>query len=177
MSLFLAILLVLSPLVVHEAGHWAVLRRLNVPVVEFWLGLGPVLLRWGPLRVGMLPIGGAVVPEPVTYRQMTPLQRQAVALAGPAASLLYGFVLLAVAQWNVGTPGFHGLELLAVMNFWLAFLNMVPVPPLDGFQALVAWREHRGNPFSPRLMAAAHRLGSGMVYGIGFFVLISAFIR
>ena len=175
MSLILAVLLVLSPLLVHEAGHWAVLRRFNVPTVQFWLGLGPMIFRWRRLRVGMLPIGGAVVPEETAYRRLAPLQRVMVALAGPAASVLYGVVLLAIAKLNIDIEGFKGLELLGMLNLWLAFINLVPVPPLDGFQAWASWREHKNTPFSPRVLGFAHRIGSGVVYGAGFFILATVF--
>lgn len=177
MVFLLAVLLALSPLVIHEMGHWAVLRRLRVPVDEVWLGLGPAILHLGRLRIGMLPIGGAVVPRPELYKALAPGERMAVALAGPAASLLYGGLLLAAAEWMPLTGGWKGLEILAGLNFWLAALNLVPVPPLDGFQALCAWYERRGNPLGAPLMALASRVGNGFVYGIGFFVLAKAFFQ
>lgn len=175
MSYALAILLLLSALVIHEMGHWAVLRRYGVGVREFWLGLGPVIAHIGPLRVGMLPIGGAVVPHPESYFALSARQRMHVALAGPAASALYGAALAAAALAGLEAPGMVGLLMLAGLNFFLAGLNILPIPPLDGFQAWAAWRESVGRPFRPATMGWAFRLGNGVVYGIGFLVLFKIF--
>ena len=171
MELVLALFLVMSPLVFHEMGHWVALNRLKVPVEEFWLGLGPQILRVGRARVGMLPIGGAVVPGAAAYAALHPRQRMAVCLAGPLASVLYGLVLVAVWAWAADAPGASGLFGIAGLNFFLAAVNIVPVPPLDGFGALAAWKEAQGRPFAPSTLNLAYRLGNGMVYGIGFCIL------
>lgn len=167
----LALLLALTPLLIHEMGHWAVLRRWGVPVDEYWLGLGPVILRWRGLRVGMLPIGGAVVPQAQHYAKLTPLQKMWVALAGPIASTLYAALALAVWSWDPTMPGAQALWLIAMLNMVLAGLNLLPVPPLDGFQAWSQWRAHRGTPLSEQTLARALRLGNGLIYGLGFFIL------
>lgn len=175
MVLVLSILLVLTPLLIHEMGHWAVLRRFNVPIRQVWFGLGPPLLKWGPVRVGMLPIGGAVVPDAEGYVGLSPDQRLGVALAGPFASVTYGVFLLLASQYLGRDNGQLALASLAGLNFWLAVLNLVPVPPLDGFQAFCAWRESNGKPLPERVMRMAHKAGSGFVYGVGFLVLGMAF--
>lgn len=169
--LALAIFWVLTPLFFHEMGHWVVLRRYGVPVKEHWLGLGPAVAQVGAWRIGMLPVGAALVPEPEAYAALPPLARVQVALAGPAASLLYGVVSLVVYLLNTDMPGAKALYLLSGLNFLLGLLNLVPVPPLDGFQAYKAWREHRNQPLNPRALEVANRAGSGLVYGVGFFVL------
>ena len=171
MELTLALFLVLSPLVFHEMGHWVALKRLGVPTTEFWLGLGPQVIRLGRVRVGMLPIGGAVVPEPDSFSRLTPNQRMWVCLAGPVASVLYGAVLLSLWAAFAEVQGVRGLLGIAGLNFFLAAVNILPVPPLDGFGAWAAWREREGRPLQPRTLQIAYRLGNGMVYGIGFFIL------
>lgn len=171
-------LLVLSPLVVHEMGHWALLRRYGVPVRQVWLGLGPVLLKWKGFRVGMLPIGGAVVPDAALYQALKPRHRMMVALAGPVFSCMYGILLLMLAAENPElVRDWTALEGLAALNFVLAGLNLIPVPPLDGYHALAAWYEEKGDPLSERVQRFATRLGNGFVFGIGFLVLGSVFIR
>lgn len=173
----LAALLALTPLIFHEVGHWVALRRLDVEVKEYWLGLGPAVLKWGRLRVGLLPIGGAVVPDPLPYAALTHKERMQVALAGPAASLLYGVIALLVFYGSVGLQGVQGLKSIAMLNFLLAAVNLVPIPPLDGFQALSSWMEHRKTPFSNSTLNITARLGNGLVYGVGFFVLGMTLIR
>jgi membrane-associated protease RseP (regulator of RpoE activity) len=171
----IAVVLLAAALVFHEMGHWALLRRYGVRVREYWLGLGPVVLRMGSLRVGMLPIGAAVVPQAQAYAALEPRQRMYVALAGPAASALYGMALGLAALAGLQTPGMPGLLLLAGLNLFIAALNVLPVPPLDGFQALAAWRESRGRPFAPAALGWAYRLGNGVIYGVGFLVLFKIF--
>lgn len=173
----LAFLLVLTPLLIHELGHWAVLHRNKISVKEVWLGLGPVLFRWKGMRVGMLPIGAAVVPEPEKYKALPPLTRFWVATAGPIASLLYGLVLCAfIFLFNGSSGGKLDILLpLVYINFVLAGVNALPIPPLDGFQAFQAWREHKQRPLAANVTRLAFRLGNGFIYGVGFFVIARFF--
>jgi len=169
--MLLGAVLALTPLVFHEMGHWVALRRFNVPVTEYWMGLGPVLLRLGKLRVGMLPIGGAVVPHAEQYAALSAKEKLIVTLAGPFASLLYAVVSLGVWYLERSMPGSDALWLIGTLNLLLAGLNMIPVPPLDGFQAWVQFRELQGRPLSALTLGRAYRFGNGLVYGVGFFVL------
>jgi membrane-associated protease RseP (regulator of RpoE activity) len=173
----LAVLLLISPLLVHEAGHWAMLRKRRVAVKAFWLGLGPVLFRRGRFCVGLFPIGAAVVPEEHAFTQLRPRQKLEIALAGPMASLLYALVLFAISASNPTLPGVQGLYLLGWLNLGIAVLNLLPIPPLDGFQALVHWRAGRGTPYSEKFLAKANRLGHGVVFGVGFMILGMASLR
>lgn len=177
--LLFAVLLVLSPLLIHELGHWALLRRANVPVVQTWIGLGPAIAHIGKLRIGMLPIGAAVMPESKSYFALSPMQRVWIALAGPIASFGYGALLVAIVYLLPQGTGHLSFELLlpvAYLNFFLGCLNLLPIPPLDGFQAYRFWREHQGRPIPAPIERLALRLGNGLVYGIGFFVLAKVFI-
>ncbi len=171
LSLFAAIFLVVFSLIAHEMGHWVVLRRLNVQVLQWWLGLGPAIMHLGRYRIGMLPIGASVYPDPEQYAALSTRQRMAVALGGPIGSAAYGLALLVAANQVHFAIGKHGLEQLAVANFMIALFNMVPVPPLDGFALLEALLERIGRPLSPRGKAFSYRIGNGLVYGLGFFVL------
>lgn len=167
----LGIFLTLTPLLFHEMGHWAALKRYNVAVVEHWIGLGPALFKKGKLRIGALPIGGAVVPDPVAYQALSPRQRIVVALAGPAASAVYAVVALSAWLVNYQNIDSNALKMIGMLNLLIALLNIIPIPPLDGYQAYASWREHQKRPLSPRTQLLAQKLGSGLVYGGGFFVL------
>jgi membrane-associated protease RseP (regulator of RpoE activity) len=172
LSLAVAIFIVVFSLIAHEMGHWVVLRRLNVTVLEWWLGLGPAIAKVGRFRIGMLPVGASIYPDPVTYAKLDSRQRMAVALGGPIGSMVYGLALLAaVAVGHFSPSASDGLHKLAVTNFMLALVNLVPIPPLDGWTIFDALLEKMGRPLSERGRSLSMRLGNGLVYGLGFFVL------
>jgi membrane-associated protease RseP (regulator of RpoE activity) len=174
-SIIVSCFLVVFSLIAHEMGHWVILRRLNVPILECWLGLGPALFRWRRFRIGMLPIGASLYPEPTHYQALSARQRMAVALGGPVGSALYGLALLIAATQIHFPVARHGIETLAVANFTIALFNMLPIPPLDGFHMLDSLCEHLRRPLSAKAKSMSYRLGNGLVYGLGFFVLARGF--
>ena len=83
--------------------------------------------------------GGAVWIRPAAIR--TKWQRSVVSLAGPAANLTLGIVLSLVVRAGgdaMKTHAYFGsaLSFLALLQFTAGFLNLVPIPGLDGFGAL-----------------------------------------
>lgn len=109
----------LSVLVVfHEFGHFVVAKRLNVPVNRFSLGFGPRLfgVKKGETDycVSAFPLGGYVSmagEKPGPDGEMVQVdhfgeapwqQRTVIAIAGPVANLIAGYVLMVVV-------GFVGL--------------------------------------------------------------------
>ena len=60
-----------------------------------------------------------------------------ISAAGPASNIIMGFTLFAVF---IFIHGFAGLILLyiASFNFFLAFFNLLPIPPLDGLK-IFSW--------------------------------------
>lgn len=176
MSLLVAIFLVVFSLAAHEMGHWVVLSRLKVPVLEWWAGLGPAICRVGRFRIGMLPIGACVYPDPEKYAALSTRQRMAVALGGPIGSAVYGLALLVASSQVEVAIGRQGLEALAVANFTIALFNLLPIPPMDGFHLMETALEHIGRPLSPKAKSASYRVGNGLVYGLGFFILAKLFV-
>lgn len=167
----LSVFLVATPLLFHEVGHWVALTRYKVPTVQFWCGLGPVIFRYKRLNIGLLPIGGAIVPEPARFERLRPWQRLIVALSGPFASFLYGAILWCSALLAQDSNA-HGILLqLSYLNFILAGVNLLPIPPLDGFHALVSYREMTARPMSVKTKDITYRLGNGLLYGVGFLVV------
>ncbi|ASJ03218.1 metalloprotease [Thermococcus profundus] len=58
-----------------------------------------------------------------------------IALAGPASNMVIGIISLVLIQITSG--GLQtALAITAFLNFWLAFFNLWPVPPLDGWKVL-----------------------------------------
>lgn len=119
-------IVMLSVLVlVHEAGHFWVARRMGIKVEEFGLGLPPKL--WGKqigeteYTINALPIGGFVrmygeTPDGISVREKgadpdanrmfiakSKLARTAVLLAGVTANLLLGAVIFSIV-FTAGLP-------------------------------------------------------------------------
>lgn len=111
-------------LVVHELGHVGAARKLKgvrpVSVSLLWLGAGTKFE--GAYRSGR--------------------DQARVALAGPAASLLFATALLVSAFLPVPRPLQYGLFGLALLNGAIALVSLLPVAPLDGYKLLVGslWR-------------------------------------
>lgn len=83
--------------------------------------------------------GGAVYIE--TGRLKSPVWQSLVSLAGPLANLLVGIILAIVLQFvPSGTLDNHsiwpGLACLALLQITALLLNLIPVPPFDGYGIL-----------------------------------------
>lgn len=122
--------LVLSLLVfVHEYGHYWVARRFGIHAEVFSIGFGPELFGWTDRngtrwRISAVPLGGYVkflgdndatsalpsdVPLPPEERRRAffsqPLHaRAAVVVGGPAANLIFAFLLLTGVYFFAGEP-------------------------------------------------------------------------
>lgn len=101
--------LVLAAAAVHEGGHWLALRLLGGRVTQLRLTLFGAELETDNHHVSY---GGEIV----------------AALAGPAANLLWAWLL-------IGLKGEAQAELIGV-NITLGLFNLLPVRPLDGGRAL-----------------------------------------
>jgi regulator of sigma E protease len=98
---------------VHELGHFAVAKRLNVKVLRFSIGFGPILLsrRKGETEYALsaIPMGGyvkmlgedddedpAALAEPErAFATQSVWRRAAIVFAGPAMNLLFALVVYA----------------------------------------------------------------------------------
>ena len=102
---------------VHEGGHWAVLRL---------LGGGGVRLRLSPFGA-VMETGGL---------RLSYAGELAAVLAGPGVNLLCGLLLPLVLPDPLGTEA-------AGANWVLGLFNLMPAAPLDGWRAvqlLLCWR-------------------------------------
>lgn len=154
-ALFIALLVILFSLTVHEAAHAWTAERLGDQTARRLgrVSLNP-LVHIDPIGTVVLPIvafstGAPIIgwakPVPVDLRNLTHWKRDfmVIAAAGPASNLVLA-VLAAVGLRIAGggTFGLAGIEvgepvvrLLFVglqLNLLLALFNLIPVPPLDG---------------------------------------------
>ncbi|MCE3234793.1 MAG: peptidase [Vampirovibrio sp.] len=136
------------------------------------LTLNP-LLHMGQASVLMLVLFGIAWGEtPVNRARFKhPLSPALVAFAGPFANLLMMIVCVfgALVLQRAGASGTladatqHFLSLAALMNAFLFLLNMIPLPPLDGFGVL--------ETFLPPLRRYAVSLSQ-----YGFLILVVLFL-
>ncbi|MBN3037669.1 MAG: site-2 protease family protein [Candidatus Diapherotrites archaeon] len=123
--------------VAHELSHRAVAKRFGcfafyrAWVPGLMLALGLAVMTGGRFLFaapGAVHIGG---------RHLTPRQSAMVSLAGPGMNLLVGLVFLMLTTSStflvrqVASVG-------AYINFFLAFFNLIPFPPLDGSK-IINW--------------------------------------
>lgn len=158
-QLFIAFLVLLFSLTVHESAHAWIANRLGDPTAKLLgrVSLNP-LVHIDPVGtilfpiiafVTRLPLIGWAKPVPVNQRQLRHPKRDymLVAAAGPASNLLLAiiaaFVLRRlplttdnVANLDVSGPLAIITSQTVGINVLLAVFNMIPIPPLDGGNVL-----------------------------------------
>lgn len=158
LSLLVAVPGFLLAIVCHEAAHAWVANQLGDPTARM---LGRVTLNpmrhidpWGTVMLPLLllvfsrgsMVFGYARPVPVTAQNFRHPKRDGVlvSLAGPAANILLAILLVLLAwlgnyagfMFNVGLQ--RVLEAAVNINVVLAAFNLLPIPPLDGSELLIA---------------------------------------
>jgi Zn-dependent protease len=140
-------------IVVHEVAHGFVAYKLGDPTAKRQgrLSLNP-LKHVDPFGTVILPlmlafVGGPVfgyakpVPYNPGYFKNLRMGELLTGLAGPAANLvmgLFGVAVAFVASMFLSASSEFGLTLTIIcmyftlINFYLMFFNLIPLPPLDG---------------------------------------------
>jgi Zn-dependent protease len=139
--------LFLLSVLAHEVGHSLVAVRRGFTV----------------RRIRLFIFGGV---SEIEQEATTPADEFLVAIAGPAASIAVGGVMVAVA-WPLAGPMAAMVGLVGAMNLLLAAFNLLPGLPLDGGRLLraVMWK-WRGD----RWMATRTAVVAGRVLGIVLIV-------
>ena len=158
-QIFIALVVLLFSLTVHEMSHAWTADRLGDPTARLLgrVSLNP-LVHADPIgtilfpliaMVSGAPLIGWAKPVPVNMRHLRHPRRDyvLVAAAGPASNLVLAFaasivsLLLPVTPQTIGEPNVTVplatlLGQLLRLNVLLAVFNMVPIPPLDGGNVL-----------------------------------------
>jgi Zn-dependent protease len=141
----------------HEFSHAAVawLAGDKTVAAKGYLAFDP--RRYGDLGVSLviplvaLAIGGIGFPGGAVYLRTdlmrSRLWRSTASLAGPAATflvlLVISFGLAFWSGWGVSSDGavalFEALTVLAFLQAMALILNLLPIPGLDGFNAIRPW--------------------------------------
>ncbi|MCB0189829.1 MAG: site-2 protease family protein [Caldilineaceae bacterium] len=126
----------------HELGHLAAAHWLRVPIVNLYVGVGPILwrrkMRQAPnLVLRAYPLGMSVaVPSRRTLdgQQRRPFGHDLwIVAAGPLASLLLTLLLFAIARWMpMPYDVAYGLVGVGLLSTAIALLNLLPIRGLDG---------------------------------------------
>jgi Zn-dependent protease len=151
-AIILIIVLIMS-VVLHEVAHGYAAWKLGDPTAKLQgrLSVNPIV-HLDPLMSvivpGMLVLSGSPflfgAAKPVPYNPYNFTDQKygeaKVSAAGPAANILIAIVFGALIQLNgvLGLPATF-VELafsIIVMNIFLAFFNLLPLPPLDGSKIL-----------------------------------------
>jgi regulator of sigma E protease len=119
MFIVIAILVLGLLIVVHEFGHFLVAKRLGVGVLKFSVGFGPKLvgrkINETEYVLSAVPLGGYVkmvgedsdedepnVDPRVSFARQAVWKRVAIVAAGPAANILFAFVVLSAVFYRYG---------------------------------------------------------------------------
>ncbi len=178
-NLIISLLVLIFSLSVHEAAHaWSAsqlgddtakrLGRVTLNPIAHTDPIGTLLL---PLiaMVSGAPLIGWAKPTPVNTRNLRQPRRDhiLVTAAGPVSNLLIAFAAAAAIRAGAMAGG-NWLDLLLydalTLNVLLAIFNMLPIPPLDGGQILMAL-------LPPRI---AMKLG--FMYQYGFLILMGLLV-
>jgi Zn-dependent protease len=198
----LSLVTLILSVAIHEFAHAFAAHKLgdDLPESEGRLTLNP-LVHMDPIGTLLVPAiaaisgfgafgwGRPVQTLPTRYtRKMTMRGGEAlVAFAGPASNLLmalacsigFGFIQYEIAEWAPTARQFLGR--MAILNFSLFILNLIPVPPLDGSK-IVAWmfgQKADGpldtlsslGPMVPMLVILGAGLGIGFASESAFFTI------
>ena len=145
--------------------------------VLYWLDEGVGLLPWGLLACAVhelghvaaaLTFGGRVerlsltaVGAELSFSYQRPLtygQDSLVALAGPAANLLFGGLFFVLDQ-----------HLPAILSLSIGAFNLLPIPPLDGGRVLHGLLSEKLDPdWADRFLTASAGCLVGLLAGAGF---------
>lgn len=168
----------LVSLCLHEFGHAVTAWRFgdHDVAVRGYLTLDPRRYSHPGLSL-LLPVvivalGGIGLPGAAVYVRtwfMTPARRTLVSLAGPAANLVLAVSLLASIRlfYDPAHAVFwSGVAFLGFLQLTAVVLNLLPVPGLDGYDAL----EPHLSPETQRAVAPAKRWGFFLL----LFLLLAA---
>jgi Zn-dependent protease len=138
----------LVSLCLHEFGHAFTAWRFGDHDAEVrgYLTLDPRRYSHPGLSLVLpmvfIALGGIGLPGAAVYLRtwfMTPTRRTLVSLAGPAANLLLAVLLLALTRLFFDMDHWvlwAGVAFLGFLEIMAAVLNLLPIPGLDGYDAL-----------------------------------------
>ena len=188
-QIFIAFIVLLFSLTVHECAHAWTADRLGDPTARLLgrVSLNPIV-HADPIGTVLFPIVAMVAnapligwakPVPVNVHRLRHHRRDyvLVAAAGPASNIAQAVVAALAFRLLVGSGGDVGLAgsvLIGVVriNLLLAFFNLIPIPPLDGGNVLAGMLP----PAAAGAFEALRRYGFILLYALMITGVVSALI-
>jgi Zn-dependent protease len=182
------IVILIMSVIIHEMAHGYAANWLGDPTARLQGRLSPnPLVHLDPMMSVILPgillvtgspiLFGAAKPVPYNPYNFTNQKwgEAIVAAAGPAANLFIAFVFGMLVRFSEAlslSSAFIELAIGVIMlNIFLAFFNLVPIPPLDGSKILP-----RFLPFSLRMKYENFRRFFEQNVALGFLLVIVLFM-
>ncbi|HIQ50235.1 MAG TPA: site-2 protease family protein [Nanoarchaeota archaeon] len=143
----ISLLIVIFVFVVHELAHRGVAKYygFSAKYVAWPFGLLLTLLTsFGSFLLGgsfLFAAPGAVQISPYSdkfafqLRPMTKKEYGIIALSGPASNIAVGVIFFLL--FLIFPSPIYFLYNISKISFWLAFFNLLPIPPLDGSKILI----------------------------------------
>jgi len=116
--------------------------------------------------------GGAVYIE--TWRLRSKRWESAVSLAGPVANLVLAVVLTVILHFAPAIAGgvWPGLAFLALLQVMAAVLNLIPVPPFDGYRVVAPFLERE---VRARIDQASNLIMLGVFFLLWYVPFVNTF--
>ena len=131
LTLSIGFLAVITGFMMHEMFHKYFAFKFGYPAA-FKAWYPGLLIAFFSSFLGFLfAAPGAVV----VYGYPTKRENGIISAAGPTSNIVTGFTLIAVSIFIHGLTGLI-LLYIAFFNFFLAFFNLLPIPPMDGLKVL-----------------------------------------
>ncbi len=130
--IFINSIAVLLGFVIHELAHRWTARRYGC--IAFYRAWYPGLLI--ALLIAIATMGNFVFIAPgavmIFSPWLSPSLEALIALSGPYANIAIAIIsmILVVITNRIE------MQIITNINIWLAFFNLLPIPPLDGYKAL-----------------------------------------
>jgi Zn-dependent protease len=114
-------------------------------------------------------IFGAAKPVPVNYYNLRNLRWGVfwVSIAGVLTNLLLAFIIALPVRFNLVSPELSSVfTAIAQINVFLAVINLIPIPPIDGSKVLASLLGERA------ILKVMAMEGNGILGIIPYFILI-----
>lgn len=152
-SLFLTI-----SIFIHELGHALTARKLKLPLE----------------RIHLFLFGGMAE---LKHRPLQPFNELYIALAGPAASLIFAGLsfLFLISLPDISSPVYLVTQYIMYMNLLLGLFNLLPIFPLDGGRAIRAAIWYSKNEFY-QASKITYNISLALIGFLFFLALVTFFL-